>query len=964
MATGKSGYVDFTATNTAEGNRVLRVYWAETYTGSTSTVSITKVQFSSSAEVGVTYLADFIIKINGTTAATLSEPSWTVYPSNFNTFYDIKRSGTDVSGSVSVAHDSQGKANATISISANSWSYAGLVTQYYQHSAQFSGSQTVALTTLPVGTLSVSAGAGSSISVKRNGTALSAGASLYYGDVLTITFSASTGYNLGTHTVNGTTFTSGNTHTVSGNVSVVSTASLKTYTLSISAGTGTSITVKRGATTLSNGATITHNDVLTVTYSVSTGYTINTHTINGAAFNSGATYTVTGATTVATTATKNTYTLSISQGANTTITVKRNGVTLTNGASISYGDSLTITFAASSGYSVVTHTVNGSTFTSGNTHTVTGNVTVVSSASASLSTISTGNGTFGTAQTITVTRYNNSYTHTIVAACAGQTQTIATKSSSTSISWTPAVSIMDYITNAMSASCTLTVTTYSGDTALGSTTLTLTLSLPTSGGNSVKPTPSLSVSDAMGYSTTYGGYVQGKSKAAVTVTDGLKRSATLATRSTTANGTVYTAASFTTNILTTSGSNTISTTVKDSRGQVGTASTSITVLSYTAPIISAFGVHRCDSGGTADDDGTYFYISYDVAITSLNSHNTRSLQYRYRQSGGAWGAYQTITLSAYTQSGNTSPIDISAGVALGSGYEVELKLTDAFGSVSKTTKLSTVPVIFDVFQNGNGAAFGKVSEASDTFDVAWQGRFRQDIRVGANAKVRLWEDGEGGNIRIWPPSGTVVNGEAVNYWEADAFDGSLRIFGNVTSGGVDVNRMPFFLDPSGRVRMTDATITGTLTSKGGTVGQSAVAFGDYGGSSDANVPTFYANLLMTYLGNGYYRLRLSGMAQLIQSASSTYAILSIAKIRTAINTAFSRGYSTFSLVGGTFETLPALQTLSNAGYGLVVLTAGDGNYLGFGRRYNTSGSTGSYAQSWWYNANGRYFDVEILCQCS
>ena len=66
------------------------------------------------------------------------------------------------------------------------------------------------------------------------------------------------------------------------------------------------------------------------------------------------------------------YTLTKNQGANTTLSVKRNGVELANNATIYAGDVLTIIVTGG------TVTVNGSAFVSGNTHTVNANVTVAS----------------------------------------------------------------------------------------------------------------------------------------------------------------------------------------------------------------------------------------------------------------------------------------------------------------------------------------------------------------------------------------------------------------------------------------------------------------------------------------------------------------------------------------------------------------------------------------------------------
>lgn len=68
-----------------------------------------------------------------------------------------------------------------------------------------------------------------------------------------------------------------------------------------------------------------------------------------------------------------TYTLSITEGGGTTVEVMRSGVELMDGAKLNAGDVLTITVVGG------TVTVNGSPFTSGDTYTVTGDVSVVSS---------------------------------------------------------------------------------------------------------------------------------------------------------------------------------------------------------------------------------------------------------------------------------------------------------------------------------------------------------------------------------------------------------------------------------------------------------------------------------------------------------------------------------------------------------------------------------------------------------
>lgn len=190
---------------------------------------------------------------------------------------------------------------------------------YYYYASENSGwgSASITVNGASAYNLTTSVGTGSSITVNRTSSPsagaatgnLSSGATIYYNDILNITFGTSTGYNLGAHTVNGSTFTSGNNHTVSGTVSVVSTATVKTYKLSLNPGEGSEITVNRtssplqGASTgnISNGATIYYNDVLKVTTSADIIHEILTQMLNGSSFVSGASHTVTNNVSIETT---------------------------------------------------------------------------------------------------------------------------------------------------------------------------------------------------------------------------------------------------------------------------------------------------------------------------------------------------------------------------------------------------------------------------------------------------------------------------------------------------------------------------------------------------------------------------------------------------------------------------------------------------------------------------------------
>lgn len=342
---------------------------------------------------------------------------------------------------------------------------------------------------------------------------------------------------------------------------------------------------------------------------------------------------------------------------------------------------------------------------------------------AAASTISTPDGQFGVAQNITISRQSSGVTHTLVATCLGQTQTIMTKAATyPTKSWTPPASWMDLIPNAQTAPCTITCTTYSGNTAVGTSSIAVTLSV-----TGVNPAPTVAYAEPSGQShvSRYGHLVQGQSRVAVTVTPETKRSATVASLSAVVNGSTYYPASpytFTTSPLTASGNNAITATVRDSRGLSGTGSATVSgVLAYNSPALSSIGVHRCNSDMTANDSGTYMYISYTASITALNNANAKKIAYRYQITGGSWSAWAEVTMSAYSQSGSLpasgTPIDISTGITNGAAYQVEVRLTDDFGSVVRSTSLSTTPVTMDWNEYGDAVGFGKAPAFRKAVDI-------------------------------------------------------------------------------------------------------------------------------------------------------------------------------------------------------------------------------------------------------
>lgn len=332
------------------------------------------------------------------------------------------------------------------------------------------------------------------------------------------------------------------------------------------------------------------------------------------------------------------------------------------------------------------------------------------------SSVSAPNGMMGTALSVNISRASSSFTHTLTYAFGNTSGTIATKTTSTSVSWTPPLSLASQIPNTTSGVCTITCTTYNGSTSVGSKTCTLTLSVPAS----VKPTiTSLTAARIDGdVPSSWGIYVQTKSKAKLTINGAAgSYGSTIKSYSISGGGYSGTASTLTTGFLNTSGTITFTATVTDSRGRVSAAATvSITVTAYSPPYFDSVLSQRCLSNGTLDDDGTYIrgQASYGYSACGNKNTVTRSVGYKkttdstWTDAGVSFGSGTAFTFGGGAISTETS-------------YDIRYTLADAFSTISVQDIVSTAAVVMDFKSGGKGVAVGKVAETDNCFEVseAW-----------------------------------------------------------------------------------------------------------------------------------------------------------------------------------------------------------------------------------------------------
>ena len=252
--------------------------------------------------------------------------------------------------------------------------------------------------------------AGSTIQVNRISTTQSAIAStgiinesneIYPGDQLRIMISPKTNYVIDEYSVEGyPEFRSGDTVNVNQNIIIESKSHVPEYSLKVENGAGTSIVINRtfsevGRTgVIHQGDKIYQGDKLLISVTTNTSaYNTPTLKANNTTITSGTEYIVNQPTenqlVVSSNATVREYTLTKSQGTGTTLTIQRTsspigkgiiGV-LENNAKIYYNDVLKVTVSAQTGYKDAKIMAGGSELVSGGTKTVTGNLTISSSAS-------------------------------------------------------------------------------------------------------------------------------------------------------------------------------------------------------------------------------------------------------------------------------------------------------------------------------------------------------------------------------------------------------------------------------------------------------------------------------------------------------------------------------------------------------------------------------------------------------
>ena len=275
------------------------------------------------------------------------------------------------------------------------------------------------------------------------------------------------------------------------------------------------------------------------------------------------------------------------------------------------------------------------------------------------SSISGGTGNIGSSVTISISRASNSFTHTLTYSFGSLSGTIATKTTSTSVSWTIPTSFYAQIPNAKSGTGTIKCETFNGSTSIGSKSISFTAKV--TGSEPTLNPQAYVASDSVTASLTGSTTKFIKNFTTVTVSTGAsaKNSATIKSQSVTCGGKSITSASGT---IANVESDKFVFSVTDSRGYTTSQTLTRTLVNYVNPTIAWSSANiSADGVATLGVEGVCFNGSFGTVT------NTIKVQYQYKPEGGSWSSWKDFTI---TRNGNNY-----TATATESGFDYQKQYT-------------------------------------------------------------------------------------------------------------------------------------------------------------------------------------------------------------------------------------------------------------------------------------------------
>lgn len=288
------------------------------------------------------------------------------------------------------------------------------------------------------------------------------------------------------------------------------------------------------------------------------------------------------------------------------------------------------------------------------------------------------NGSAGSV-TVTVAPHSGNFSHKVGYTFGSvASEEISLSAGKTTAALSFPMSLLNEIPRSANGVAIVTLTTYNGGTAIGTTRANLTITA----GQSVVPSISAVTVTREGQ-TSLDMFIKGYDRARIQTTAVGAYGSTISSYEVTGG---LSGASVLTGVLWTVGQNTWTVKVTDTRGRTATEKVSITVVDYATPAISGAVFERCTADGTPDDDGTFLRVSAEISISSCNGENSCTAKVLYKLQ----------TEEEWTQAGVFTETSAVYDIGLtDAAYDVRLIATDKLSSGIAEASLDVGDVIVD-----------------------------------------------------------------------------------------------------------------------------------------------------------------------------------------------------------------------------------------------------------------------------
>lgn len=360
----------------------------------------------------------------------------------------------------------------------------------------------------------------------------------------------------------------------------------------------------------------------------------------------------------------------------------------------------------------------------------------------------------GTNTTISITRDNKNYTHTLTFKFGSYTGTIATKTTSTSVVWTPtASSLYAQIPDAVSGYGTVTCQTYNGGTLIGTTTAGFYAYAVK---NECLPTVTATIVDTNSSTIALTGssskFVRWISKPKVTVTATPKNGTEINSINIDMLGQYATSSPYTFNEIY---DNYYYVTATDKRGYSTRIKPTIAnFIAYDPCYFTSITLKRTESTSTT---ATLNLKGYCFKGNFGATSNTLTVKYRYKTSSGSYGSYVNVSPTWNTDGTFTATTNVT-NLSLTEQYTFEVIAQDKLTSFGDGEEILLTQGVGDLRVAENYVQTKNDFRVGSNDNTEWKSvrvrrkiegvNYSSNLGAGALPSTKLGETGYRGTLAL------------------------------------------------------------------------------------------------------------------------------------------------------------------------------------------------------------------------